>query len=149
MLKSKSILAEVLHCSSIQINTKSLTYIYIYIYWYISIKNWFIYLHNFYCPVFFKTIHIVLKIFWLFYSIYIYIYNPTYLYLYTSHRKERYSSLCPSYYNNNSKTYSYYAIMVPSFYCIGTHWFMLKNINRHLIVIILASTHTPHFFCGV
>ena len=42
-------------------------------------------MHNFYCSVFLKTIHIVLKIFLLFYSIHIYIiYNPMNLYLYTS-----------------------------------------------------------------
>ena len=40
--------------------------------------------HNFYCPVFLKTIHIVLKIFWLFYSlsIYICINNPIFIFIY-------------------------------------------------------------------
>ncbi len=78
--------------------------------WYIFIENWFIYMHNFYCPVFLKTIHIVLKIFWLFlFYIYIYIlYNPMYLYLYTSlasiiFRGTPCSAL--SYNNINSKTY--------------------------------------------
>ena len=68
-------------------------------------------MHNFYCPVFFKTIRIVLKIFWLF-ILYIYIlYNPMNLYLYTSlasiivRGTPRSARSALSYNNINSKTY--------------------------------------------
>ena len=64
--------------------SKILVYIDVLIYLYIKLI-YIQYMHNVYCLVFLKTINIGLKMFWLFYSIYIYsIYIYIYIYIYNS-----------------------------------------------------------------
>jgi hypothetical protein len=103
-------------------------------------------MQNFYCPVFLKTIHIVLKIFLAFLIyIYIYIYNSTYLYLYTSlasiifHGTPR-SAL--SYYDINSKTYK--ATMVPHLYCMLPHYFGMVLHYYDTTLSWLCTIMMPH-----
>ena len=128
------------------------------------IENWFIYMHNFYCSVFLKTIHIVLKIFLLFYSIHIYILcNPVNLYLYTSLasiivRGTPRSAL--SYHYINYKTYKATMLLWCHFLLNGTTllWYGTTLLWYHIIMVShYYQCHTsvarcyaimgPHFYC--